>query len=50
MKKNVLDILERNHAIYAAWYTIFMDNMHEFMVKPDKFHQFTKLPILGDVV
>ena len=40
----------RNRAIYAAWYSIFMNNINEFMVKPDKFHQSSKLPIMGDVV
>ena len=50
MRDNVSDILERNRATYSVQYSIFMDNIHEFMVKPDKFHRSTKLPILGDIV
>ena len=50
MNENVSDILERNRAVYSAWYQIFMDNIHEFMVKPDKFHRSTKLLIQGDIV
>ena len=50
MNENMSDILERNREIYSVWYSVFMFNIHEFMVKPDKFHRSTKLPILGDIV
>ena len=29
-------MLERNREIYKVWYSMFMENIHELMVKPDK--------------
>ena len=41
MSDNISDSLERNRVINSAWYSVFMDNIHEFKVKPDKFHRST---------
>ena len=43
-------MLEKNREIYTLWYSIFMDNIHEMMVKPDKWNITGTQPKLGDIV
>ena len=43
-------MLERNREIYHTWYTIFIDNIHELMVKPDKWDKSGVQPKEEDVV
>ena len=43
-------MLEKNREIYTLWYSIFMDNIHEMMVKPDKWNITGTQPKLDDIV
>ena len=43
-------MLEKNREIYTVWYSIFMDNIHELMVKPDKWDITGIQPKLDDIV
>ena len=43
-------MLERNWEIYHTWYTIFIDNIHELMVKPDKWDKSGMQPKEEDIV
>ena len=50
MSDNVSDILEGNKKIFSVWFQVFMDNIHEFIINPNKFDRSTVLPLVEDVV
>ena len=43
-------ILERNRNIYHTWFQLFIDNIHMFTLKPNKWNTSTRLPVIDDVV
>ena len=50
LSQDVGRILERNREIYQDWYRIFMENIHELMIKPNKWDIAGELPKVGDIV
>ena len=44
------NILERNREIYAVWFQLFIDNVHMFQMRPDKWSNNSRLPIVNDIV
>ena len=47
---NLLKLLERNRQIYQAWYQLFMDDIHNINLRPDKWMKTTPMPVVGDIV
>ena len=43
-------MLERNREVYHTWYTMFIENIHELMVKPDKWDKSGVQPKEEDIV
>ena len=43
-------ILERNRNVYKFWFQLFIDNIHMFTLKPDKWNSNGRLPVIDDVV
>jgi len=43
-------MMERNREIYHTWYTLFVENIHELMVKPDKWDKSGVQPREEDIV
>ena len=43
-------ILERNSNVYKFWFPLFIDNIHMFTLKPDKWNTNGRLPVIDDVV
>ena len=43
-------ILERNRLIYNCWYQLFIDNIHMFTLRPNKWNTNSRLPKIDDVV
>ena len=43
-------MMERNREIYHTWYTLFIENIHELMVKPDKWDRSGAQPREEDIV
>ena len=44
------NILMRNREIYAVWFQLFIDNVHMFQMRPDKWSSNSRLPIENDIV
>ena len=44
------NILERNREIYAVWFQLFIDNVHMFQMRPDKWSSNSRMPIENDIV
>ena len=43
-------ILERNRNVYKTWFQLFIDNIHMFTLRPDKWNDNSRLPVIDDVV
>ena len=50
LSPNLIKLLQRNRQIYHAWYQLFMDDIHNINLRPDKWTKSTPLPGEGDVV
>ena len=44
------NILERNREIYAVWFQLFIDNVHMFQMRPDKWSSNSRLPLENDII
>ena len=47
---NMIKLLQRNREIYQAWYQLFMDEIHNINLRPDKWTKSSPLPKVGDIV
>ena len=43
-------ILENNRLIYAAWYQLYIDNVHQLLIRPSKWEKTGRLPQIDDIV
>ena len=50
MSPNIIRLLQRNREIYHTWYQLFMDEIHNINLRPDKWRKSGTLPQEGDVV
>ena len=50
MSANLSRLLERNQELYEFWYKSYIDNIHQFALKPSKWPRSDELPVVGDVV
>ena len=47
---NLVRLLDRNRQIYHVWYQLFIDEIHNINLRPDKWKKSSPLPAEGDVV
>ena len=47
---NLVRLLDRNRQIYYVWYQLFIDEIHNINLRPDKWKKSSPLPAVGDVV
>ena len=43
-------ILERNRETYQVWFQLFIDNIHNLAMKPNKWNNNSRMPIVEDIV
>ena len=47
---NMIKLLQRNRQIYQSWYQLFMDEIHNINLRPDKWTKSSPMPVVGDIV
>lgn len=50
MSANLGRLLEKNQELYHFWYKSYIQNIHQFALKPSKWSRSDDLPVIGDVV
>jgi len=50
LSQDLSKLLTRNREIYQYWYQLFIDNIHLLTLKPGKWSDTSKIPVVGDIV
>ena len=43
-------ILEKNRLIYRCWYQLYIDSIHQLLIRPSKWEKTGQLPQINDIV
>ena len=47
---NLSKLLERNRKLYQTWYQLFIDEIQELNLRPQKWCTSSRLPVVGDLL
>ena len=50
LSPDAAQILENNRLIYNCWYQLYIDNVHQLLVRPSKWEKTGRLPQINDIV
>ena len=50
MSTDAAKILENNHLIYSCWYQLYIDSIHQLLIRPHKWEKTGRLPQVDDII